>query len=133
MFKKLEDLYEFAPLPLRVTLAAMFLYAGTVKLMDLSMVSGFFGSAGIPAPAIMAPLVAVLETAGGLFLLLGLLTRASAFVLGIILVVATVVTYDPDPMKIGMTLQLSSLIGGLVTLMLSGPGRLSLDEKFFWE
>jgi putative oxidoreductase len=133
MFKKLEDWYEFAPLPLRVTLAAMFLYAGIVKLMDLGMVAGFFGSAGIPAPAIMAPLVAVLETAGGLFLLLGLLTRASAFVLGIILVVATIVTYDPDPMKIGMTLQLISLIGGLVTLMLSGPGRLSLDEKFFWE
>jgi len=133
MFKKLEDWYEFAPLPLRVTMAALFLYAGIMKLMDLGMISGFFGSAGIPLPGIMAPLVAVLETVGGLFLLLGLWTRASAFVLGIILVVATVVTYAPDPTKIGMSLQLITLIGGLVTLMLSGPGRLSLDEKFFWE
>lgn len=133
MFKALENAYEWAPVPLRVSMAALFLYAGIMKFMDLGMMTGFFESAGIPAPGIMAPLVAVLETVGGLLLLLGLLTRASAFVLAVILVVATVVTYDPDPIKIGMSLQLIALIGGLLALMLSGPGKWSLDEKFFWE
>lgn len=133
MFKKLEDLYEFAPLPLRVTLAALFLYAGIVKLMDLQMVVGFFGSAGIPIPSVLGPLVAVLETVGGAFLLLGLWTRMSAGVLAVIMVVATIVTYKPDVQSIGMSLQLVSIIGGLVALKLSGPGKWSLDEKFFWE
>jgi putative oxidoreductase len=131
MFRKLEDAYEFAPMPLRITLAALFLYAGIVKLMDLGMVSGFFGSLGIPMPGILGPLVAVLETIGGAFLLLGVLTRLSSMVLAIILVVATIVTFDAA--NIGTSLQLIALIGGLLTLMFSGPGRWSLDEKFFWE
>jgi putative oxidoreductase len=133
MFKKLEDLYEFAPLPLRVALAALFLYAGIVKLMDLQMVIGFFGSAGIPMPSVLGPLVAVLETLGGAFLLLGLWTRVSAGVLAVIMVVATVVTYKPDAQSIGMSLQLIAIIGALISLKLSGPGTWSLDEKFFWE
>jgi putative oxidoreductase len=131
MFRKLEDAYEFAPMPLRVTLAALFLYAGIVKLMDLGMVSGFFGTLGIPMPGVLGPLVAILETLGGAFLLLGFLTRLSSMVLAIILVVATIVTFDAA--NIGKSLQLIALIGGLLTLMFSGPGRWSLDEKFFWE
>lgn len=131
MFKKLEDLYEFAPLPLRVGLGAMFLYAGIMKLMGLAGVTGFFGSLGIPIPQALGPLVAVLETLGGAFLLLGLWTRISSFVLAVILVVAVAVTYDPS--KVSSALQHAGLIGGLLALVLAGPGKWSLDEKFFWE
>lgn len=131
MFKKLEDLYEFAPLPLRVGLGAMFLYAGIMKFMGLAGVTGFFGSLGIPIPQALGPLVAVLETLGGAFLLLGLWTRISSFVLAVILVVAVAVTYDPS--KVSSALQHAGLIGGLLALVLAGPGKWSLDEKFFWE
>ncbi len=135
MFRKLEDAYEYAPIPLRIGLAALFLYTGIKKLMDPAGTATFFGSLGFPSPEIMAWVAIVIELLGGLFLFLGFLTRLTAIVLtlfvGVGIVTAYIIPWDPS--KLMMLLLHGPIIGGTIALMLSGPGKWSLDEKYFWE
>jgi putative oxidoreductase len=78
-----------APLLARVTVGWVFLFAGWGKLNNLPFVIENFRDAwGIPYPDILAPLVAGIEFAGGLFLLAGFLTRISAGALGVVMIVA---------------------------------------------
>jgi putative oxidoreductase len=134
MFQWLEDRYKWAQLPLRIGLAALFLYAGIVKFTDLETMAGFFGTLGFPAPMATLIFVAAVETLGGAALLLGLYTRIAAALLAIILVVASVVTFNASDMtSMGMTMQLVALIGALLSLLFSGPGKWSLDEKWLIE
>ncbi len=134
MFQWFEDRYDWAQMPLRIGLAAMFLFAGIVKLMDVDMTAGFFGTMGFPAPMALGIFVAAVEVLGGAALLLGLYTRIAAALLTIVLIVATYVTLDTANMQsMGMTLQLVALIGALLSLLFSGPGKWSLDEKWMIE
>ena len=71
---------------IRLGLAAAFMHAGWLKLMDMNMVIGRFAQAGIPA--VLAYLVTYVELIGGFFLLLGVFSRYAAILLAIILVVA---------------------------------------------
>ena len=66
----------------------MFLLSGWGKLHFLPKVIENFAAWGIPAPGVLAPFVAGVEFFGGMFLLLGLLTRISAGALGVVMIVA---------------------------------------------
>jgi putative oxidoreductase len=52
-----------------------FTQTGWGKLHNLGHVKEFFGSLGIPAPAVMAPAISMLEFVGGILLIVGLGTR----------------------------------------------------------
>src|SRR3984885_15121313 len=67
-----------APLFARITVGWVFLLSGWGKLMNLPQVTENFVGWGIPLPHLLAPLTSGVELFGGLFLLLGLLTRLSA-------------------------------------------------------
>jgi putative oxidoreductase len=54
---------------LRIVVGTTFLLHGIDKLTDLSATEQFFASLDIPAVGLMAPLVAVTETAGGALLI----------------------------------------------------------------
>ena len=56
----------------RVVMGLMLFYSGLTKLMALGGVVGFFGMMRIPAPEILAPVIAAGEVVGGLLLVLGL-------------------------------------------------------------
>ena len=77
-----------APLFARITVGWVFLWSGWGKLNNLSTVTDNFVGWGIPAPHLLAPFVSGVEFFGGLFLLLGLLTRISAGALGVTMIVA---------------------------------------------
>jgi putative oxidoreductase len=135
MFKTLENAYEYAPLPLRLGLAAMFAYTGITKVMDPAGKAQMFASLGFPLPEITVWVVAAVEIIGALLLLLGLLTRVAAIALTVLLAVAIVTAYiipwNPDNL---MMLMLHwPLIGATLSLVLYGPGKLSLDERLYWE
>lgn len=66
----------------------LFIHHGWMKLQHLHGVAAFFGSIGIPAPAIMAPFVACVEVVGGAFLILGLINHLTGLVLAIDMFVA---------------------------------------------
>lgn len=135
MFKKLEDAYEFAPVPLRLGLAALFAFTGINKVMDPAGTAQMLRGLGFPVPGVFAWLLIVIELAGALFLLLGFLTRITAIVLTVLLAVAIITAYiiPWDPSKLMLLMTHWPMLGGTIALMLSGPGRWSLDERFFWE
>jgi putative oxidoreductase len=135
MFKALENAYEFAALPLRIGLAALFLTTGILQVMDTAATTEFMASIGLPSPMVFAIIVMVSQLVGGVFLLLGLLTRLTAIWLALVMTALTIMTYcihfeAANIMPIAMQ---SAIIGANICLILSGPGRLSLDEKYFWE
>jgi putative oxidoreductase len=77
-----------APLFARITVGWVFLLSGWGKLMNLPQVTENFVGWGIPLPHLLAPFTSGVELFGGLFLLLGLLTRLSAGALGVTMIVA---------------------------------------------
>src|ERR1700719_4784400 len=83
-----QHLTWLAPLFARVTVGWVFLWSGWGKLQALPQVTENFVGWGIPLPHLLAPFVSGVEFFGGVFLLLGLLTRVSAGALGITMIVA---------------------------------------------
>jgi putative oxidoreductase len=77
-----------APLFARIVVGWVFLWSGWGKLNNLPAMIENFASWHIPAPHILTPFVSGVEFFGGIFLLLGLLTRVSAGALGITMIVA---------------------------------------------
>ena len=73
-----------APLFARITVGWVFLLSGWGKLHNLPQVTENFIGWGIPFPHLLTPFVSGIEFFGGLFLLLGLLTRISAGALGVV-------------------------------------------------
>jgi uncharacterized membrane protein YphA (DoxX/SURF4 family) len=107
-------------LPLRFALGLMFLAAGLPKLFSLmggnSQIPGFFAGLGIPLAGFSAWLVAIVEVVGGIFLLIGFMTWWTGLLLGIVLVVATLLT-TLNPISWGKLTQHLVFIAGLVALM----------------
>lgn len=135
MFKKLEDAYEWAPVPLRLGLAALFAFTGIMKLTNVDGITQFFASLGFPAAQAFVWLAIVIEIIGAVCLLLGLWTRVTAMVLSVLLVIAITTGYliPWDASKLPMLMNHWPMLGATLALVFSGPGKWSLDEKFFWE
>ena len=83
-----QHLGSLAPLFARIVVGWVFLWSGWGKLNNLPAMIENFASWHIPAPHILTPFVWGVEFFGGIFLLLGLLTRVSAGALGITMIVA---------------------------------------------
>jgi putative oxidoreductase len=120
-----------APLLARITTGWIFLFSGWGKLNNLPLVIDNFRDAwGIPFPDILAPLVAGIEFVGGLFLLVGLLTRISAGALGVIMIVAIRAARWDDVGGLFDLLGLEEFIylALFFWLAVAGPGPVSLDH-----
>lgn len=97
--------------------------------------AGRFEKIGIPAPQFMAPFVGTVEIVCGTLLLLGLLTRLAVVPLLGVILVAIATTKLPIIAKTGMWSMLHearadfSMLLGLVFLLITGAGTLSLDSK----
>ena len=136
---------DLAPLPLRLGLGAGMLYHGAPKVFSpeahatfVTMLEGI----GVPLAGVMAWVVALVETVGGISLLLGSLTRIFASLLVADMLVALFTVHwahgfsflnitgstDAGP-TFGMPGWEVNLIyiAGLVALILMGPGRYALD------
>ena len=123
-----------APLILRVVIGGLFVWHGIDKFdSGISMVEGMFRSWGAPAAGLAAPLTAVVEIAAGPALVAGLMARAAAFTLGLVMVGSLnyvkadlgIVSSGPMP---GAELDLA-LLAGLAAVAITGPGRISVDEQ----
>lgn len=118
------------PLALRLVIGIAFISTGWSKLHNLEQVTGFFKSLGIPAAELQAPMVATIELAGGLLLLLGLGTRLAAALLIGVMSVALATAIIPN--AAGLTAILGSIeamyLAVFVYLAASGGGAASLDR-----
>jgi len=107
--------------------------SGWGKLHNLPKVTDFFTSLNLPMPAEMAVLISCVEFFGGIFLAVGLLSRLTALILTVNMIMAYV-TADTealrsifsDPDKFYAAAPYTFLIASLIILIF-GPGKVCLD------
>ncbi|QNE16208.1 DoxX family protein [Pseudarthrobacter sp. NBSH8] len=120
---------------LRVILGFLFAAHGWQKFNEWTIAGtqAAFSQMGVPAANISAPLVAGLELAGGVALILGVLTRVVAALLALNMIGALFLVHAPAGVfadKGGYELVL--LLGAAaLALALTGAGRVSVDRVLF--
>ena len=108
--------------------------SGWGKLHNLSNVSEYLATLGLPMPAQMAVFIAYVEFFGGIFLAMGLASRVTGLVLTINLTMVYVIgdheallSFFSDPDKFVAAAPFAFLIVSLIVLI-CGPGRISVDS-----
>lgn len=119
-----HKLLAYGSLPIRIVAGITFVAHGLPKFENIAGTQGFFGSIGLP-PELALP-VGLLEVIGGIFLLVGVVTRISAALLIIDMIGAIVLVRLPDGFVDGYELE-SLLIAISVSLLITGPGRISVE------
>ncbi|MGO4295682.1 DoxX family protein [Glutamicibacter sp. MCAF14] len=120
---------------LRLAFGFLFLAHGWQKFFQYTIegTTATFGQMGVPAAGLIAPVAATLEIVGGAAIILGLLTRVFAGLLGLQMVAALFMVHAPAGVFVengGFELVLA-LAAGALALFLVGPGRISLDALIF--
>lgn len=107
---------------------------GWGKLHNLSNVTEFFVSLGLPAPGVTAFFVASFELVGGILLALGLFSRITALGIAIDMIVAYItadrealLAFFSNPGKFYVADPYTFLFAG-VLILIFGSGKLALDE-----
>ena len=108
--------------------------SGWGKLHNLPKVTEFFASLGLPVPGLMAVFISCVEFFGGIFLAVGLLSRLTALVLTVNMIMAYVMadreallSFLSDPDKFAAAAPFVFLVASLIVLIF-GPGKISLDS-----
>jgi putative oxidoreductase len=129
-FKKWQDC---APLALRFGAGIIFIAHGWMKVENgMPATAEFFTRLGIPMPMFNAYFVTSVELLGGIFLILGILTRLSSLALAVDMLVAMFTVHVKNGFfvnKGGYEFVLL-LFAVCVYLMLAGGGKYSLDRKW---
>jgi uncharacterized membrane protein YphA (DoxX/SURF4 family) len=120
----------------RLLVGGVFLSEGVQKfLFPDALGVGRFAKIGIPAPALLAPFVGVIEILGGGLLIVGLFTRLAAVPLIVDMLVAILSTKVPILLKSGFWAMAHearvdyAMLLGSVFLLLVGAGPISLDAR----
>jgi putative oxidoreductase len=120
----------------RIFIAALFLVAGTRKLLTYAGTAGYFAKLGFPAPEAFAVIAIAIELGAGLMLVAGWRTRWAAWLLVVFVAVATAMAhrfweFEPAQFnnQLNHFLKNIAVIGGLVFVATFGPGRLSVDKS----
>jgi len=122
----------------RVLLSSLFVWSGYMKLMDPAATAQFFARDGVPAPDVVVWVVIVIELAGGLALLLGIMTRWAAALLALWSLLTGFAVHfvaarqGGDPMiaydNIIHFYKNLAIAGGLLYAVAFGAGALSFDN-----
>lgn len=117
------------PLFARIVVGWVFLWSGWGKLHNLPQITENFISWGIPFPQILTPFVSGVEFFGGLFLLLGLMTRISAGALGVTMIVAikSAKWADVDSLETLLGFDETEYLALFLWLAIAGAGAVSID------
>jgi putative oxidoreductase len=124
-----QHLMWLAPLFARIVVGWVFLWSGWGKLHNLPQITENFVSWGIPFPQILTPFVSGVEFFGGLFLLLGFMTRISAGALGVTMIVAikSAKWADVDSLETLLGFDETEYLALFLWLAIAGAGPIALD------
>ncbi len=127
----MQGLYNLAALLGRILIAAIFLWSGFGKVMNFDGTVAYIASAGLPAPYAAAIVAIVVEVIGGLCVLVGFQARFSALVVAIFSVAAAFSFHSDfaDPMQKVNFFKNLAIAGGLLQIVASGPGGISIDRR----
>ncbi len=127
-----DKMRDLAPLVLRIAVGAAFAMHGWQKLEGgIPATAGFLSMLQFPAPELFAVLLIAAELGGGILLILGLYTHWVAKLLAFVALVAFATVH----MKNGFFLSAGGyeyimvLFAAAFSLMITGPGKWSLDKK----
>jgi putative oxidoreductase len=125
-----HHLMWLAPLFARITVGWVFLWSGWGKLNNLPQVTQNFVDWGIPLPHLLTPFTSGVEFFGGLFLLVGLLTRISAGALGVTMIVAIRAAKwgDIDSLETLLGFDEFEYLALFLWLAIAGAGPVSIDH-----
>ena len=125
-----RHLQWLAPLFARLVTGWVFLWSGWGKLQNLPAITENFVSWGVPFPQVLSPFVSSVEFFGGMFLLLGLMTRISAGALGVTMIVAIKAAKwaEVDSLETLLGFDETEYLALFLWLAIAGAGPLSLDR-----
>ena len=138
LYGRFSDFVSYLQSPfllfVRLYWGVQLIQSGWGKLHHLDKVTEFFGSLNLPMPAQTALAISCLEFFGGIFLAIGLLSRLTALVLTINMLMAYI-TADrealfsifSDPDKFYAAAPYTFLIAS-VLILIFGPGRIAVDS-----
>ena len=121
---------DVAPLVLRLAAGVVFFAHGWQKWSgDMSQFGGFLGNLGIPGSEFFAWVVTIVEAVGGAALILGIFTHLAAKLLAIDMAFAFFLVHASKGLFIsnGGYEFVLVLFAASVSLMITGPGKWSLD------
>lgn len=129
----LSNYQDFAPLALRLALGVILIRHGWPKIFGqnpgLKGFAGWLGSIGFPLPIFWASLVAILESFGGMALILGLLTSWIALFVVIQFLVIIFIVNRSKPFA---EKELDVLIFAVaLALIFLGSGFYSIDNQYY--
>ena len=113
----------------RIMAGVILLLAGYAKWTGpgIAGITAFFGNVGIPAPAIMAPLLMGFEVVGGLLLIVGAFSRFVGAAMIVQFLVAGFLVSLPSQAGWGMARLDFLMLACGALFLLSGAGLLSVD------
>lgn len=122
---------DIALLVLRLAAGFSFFMHGQQKFqIGVANVEQGFAGMGIPLPGLAAWFITILETIGGLALMIGLLTRPVAALLFCDMLVATLLVHLKNGWLGEGGMELTALLGAMAfAVAVAGPGRYSIDER----
>lgn len=115
----------------RLLMAQIFIISGFGKLIGYSGTAAYFGSMGLPMPALLTPLVILVELGGGLALLFGFKTRWVAAILALFSIGSALIAHTnfADPNQMNNFLKNLAMAGGFLLFARYGAGAPSIDDK----
>jgi putative oxidoreductase len=137
----MDKLPQLVPIPLRLAIGIGLMLHGGIKLFadgGHENITYLVGALGVPFADLMGWVVGMVEFGGGLGIFLGLLfklvTIANILNIGGLLVLSAISGGIPAPLPGGDPLpefrEAFLILAGVVSLLLSGPGKYALREYF---
>jgi putative oxidoreductase len=135
IFATMRAGHSFGLLVVRIALSGIFLYTGFENVQRIGETATQLAKLGYPVAHVLAVVAAIAELGGGISILLGALTPFGCIALILFLLPTTYSFHVPgllegNPGQIVQTLKNLAIIGGLIALLFSGPGRYSIDGRF---
>ena len=120
----------------RILLVILYLKFGLGKLGAFSRTVDYMASADLPAPALMTSIAVAMELGVGLAIAVGFYTRPLALALVVYTLLAAVIGHPYWNMSGAMEYDSMinfykniSIVGGLLLLIVTGPGKYSFDKR----
>ena len=129
--RKMSAYNDIALLIGRILIAALFLIACYNKFKGLGGSAAYFGKLGVPAPAVAAPLIATIELAMGLLILVGYQTRCVAIAIALFCIIAALIAHTnfADGNQVNHFTKNLAIAGGALAFFVAGAGAYSVDAR----
>ena len=113
----------------RILISSVFLISGFNKINQYDGTIEWMESFGVPGILIIPAIL--LEIIGSLMIIIGYKTRVIATLFSIFCIILAIIFHNDfsDQMQLVSFLKNLGLAGGFLFLVVSGPGKISLDKK----